>query len=285
MPAAIEFADVSLSLGGRKVLDRVSLAIEPGEFIGVLGANGAGKTTMMRAALGLVAPAAGTIRILGERQARRGNDAIGYMPQSRAVPPNLRLSGFDFVASALHAERWGLPFHGPAARRQVAEALELVEAADLGARPIGALSGGQRQRLLLAQALLGSPRILLLDEPLMNLDPYYQEAVVDLVARVGRKLGLTVLFSAHEINPLLPAMSRVLYLGGGAAAIGTVDEVIRPDVLSGLYGMAIDVIRLKGRYFVMAGALDVEHSAHGHHHEEGEGHHHHDHHGHAHVRL
>jgi zinc/manganese transport system ATP-binding protein len=140
----------------------------------------------------------------------------------------------------------------------------MVQAQDLARRPLAEISGGERQRLLLAQALLGRPRLLLLDEPLISLDPHHQRAVVELVRELQRELNIAVLFSAHEINPLLGALDRVLYLGGGQAALGTVDEVITGAVLSKLYGSPIDVVHLNGRVFVMAAGLDAERDAHRH---------------------
>ena len=262
--SAVELSQVRLALGGRTILETVDLSVGEGEFVGVLGPNGAGKTTLFRAILGLVKLAAGRLAVLG-RPVTRGNAAVGYMPQHRATTGS-RLSGRDFVASAVDGQRWGLPFAGAAARREVARVLALVEATDLARRPLADLSGGERQRLLLAQALLGRPRLLLLDEPLISLDPHHQRGVVELVRELQRELGLTVLFSAHELNPLLGALDRVLYLGGGHAALGTVDEVITGPVLSRLYGSAIDVVRLNGRIFVMSGGHEVERDDHRHHH-------------------
>jgi len=256
-PASVaRLAGVRLALGGRVVLDKVDLAVEPGEFVGVLGANGAGKTTLMRALLGLLPPAAGRIEVLGE-PARRGNPAIGYMPQSRSVAGFARLSGRDYVAAMMRGHRWGLPLASGGDRRQVDRALDLTGSRQLAERPLGTLSGGERQRLLLAQALLGEPRLLLLDEPLISLDPRRQSEVVALVRDLQRELGVAVLFSAHELNPLLGALDRVLYLGGGRAAMGRVDEVITGPVLSLLYDAPIEVVRTHGRIFVMAGEHDL----------------------------
>jgi zinc/manganese transport system ATP-binding protein len=262
---AVTFDRVSIDLGERSVLSEVSFEIRDGEFLGMLGANGAGKTTLMRAALGLVRPGAGEIRVFG-RAVRRGNADIGYMPQNRSGESALRLCGRDFVASAADGHRWGRPWLDAAAWREVDRVLDLVEAGTLAQRPIDRMSGGERQRLMLAQALLGAPRLLLLDEPLISLDPRHQKGIVDLVRRLQRQLGITVVFSAHELNPLLGAIDRVLYLGAGKAAIGTVDEVINPPVLSRLYGAEIEVIRLGSRIFVMAGGQDMEADAHRHHH-------------------
>ena len=261
----LELERVTLELGGRTILGDTSLVLNQNEFIGVLGPNGAGKTTLMRAILGLVPAAGGAIRVLGEPVVR-GNPSIGYMPQTRSALAGRRVRGRDFVAMAADGHRWGLPRHSAAARSEVDRVLELVGARELAGRPLSELSGGERQRLLLAQCLLGNPRLLLLDEPLISLDPHHQKSVVELVRRVQQELRITVLFSAHELNPLLHALDRVLYLGSGVAALGTVDEVITKPVLSRLYGSTIEVMRVNGRIFVMSGDVEVE--KHDHEHED-----------------
>jgi zinc/manganese transport system ATP-binding protein len=268
--AAIEFSDVSLGFAGRVVLSQINLQVRQNEFIGVLGPNGAGKTTLMRAILGLLPPLAGSIRVLGA-PATRGNPSIGYMPQVRSALPLARLSGWNFVAGAADGDRWGLPITGRRARAAIDRALELVDATALAPRPIGELSGGERQRLLLAQALLGEPQLLLLDEPLISLDPHHQRSVVALVRRIQQELRISVLFSAHELNPLLEVLDRVLYLGNGHVALGTVDEVITGPSLSRLYGSRIDVVRLDGQIFVMSGRLDVGRDEHQHHDDHDQG--------------
>ena len=268
---AIEFRDVTLRLGGRDVLSGVALEIATGEFVGVLGPNGSGKTTLMRAVLGLMPVSRGNIRVLG-LAAVRGNPAIGYMPQNRSAGGNLRLSGWDFVATVFSGHRLGLPFAGRTARVEVDRVLALVGADKLARRPLAEISGGERQRLLLAQALIGRPQLLLLDEPLANLDPRFQADVVALTNSLRAELGITILFSAHELNPLLGAVDRVLYLGRGQAELGTVDEVITGPVLSRLYGADIDVIRAKGRIFVLSGNHDVERDAHRHDHRSADAH-------------
>ncbi|HXS26765.1 MAG TPA: ATP-binding cassette domain-containing protein [Steroidobacteraceae bacterium] len=261
--SAIEFQGVSLAMGGRPVLEGVELAVEAGELIGVLGANGAGKTTLMRAVLGLVTPTAGSIRVLG-RPVERGNPAVGYMPQTRTLETTHRLSGWTFVASAAGGNRWGLPRLRPEARRDLEWAIDAVGGRAFAQRMLVELSGGERQRLLLAQALLGRPRLLLLDEPLISLDPHHQRSVIELVRGIQRELGVTVLLSAHELNPLLDVVDRVLYLGNRQAALGTVDEVITGASLSRLYGAEIEVLRHNGRIFVMSGGLEIDRDEHRH---------------------
>ncbi len=271
--SALEFTNVTVTLAGRAILAGVSFIIEEREFVGVLGPNGAGKTTLMRAVLGLNPIAAGAIRVLGS-PAARGNPAIGYMPQIRSNVEGLRLSGWDFVAGVVDGHRLGLPFLGKEGRKQVEWALDMVEAGELAHRPLSETSGGERQRLLLAQALIGQPKLLLLDEPLISLDPSHQRSVVRLVKRLQTELCIAVLFCSHELNPLLGALDRVLYLGNGQAALGTVDEVITGPVLSRLYGSPIEVIKLGERIFVMSGEHDVERDAHRHEHHDHHGHHH-----------
>jgi zinc/manganese transport system ATP-binding protein len=261
----------TIAIGGRDILVDTSFAIARGEFIGVLGPNGAGKTTLMRAILGLLPPRAGSLRVFG-RAPRRGDPQIGYLPQVRTVVPDLRLRGFDFIASSVHGERWGLPVLTAADRRVIEKTLAAVGAADLAARPLSDMSGGERQRLLLAQALLGEPQLLLLDEPLISLDYRYQEAVIDLVRRFARERNITVLFSAHELNQLIGTLDRVLYLGNGHAALGTVAEVATAPVLSQLYGTEIEVVRANGHIFVLSRGRDVERSDHAH--DDGHGHDH-----------
>ncbi|CAH2896134.1 ABC transporter ATP-binding protein [Paraburkholderia strydomiana] len=275
----LEVDHVTLELGDRTILRDAGFVVNQGEFIGVLGPNGAGKTTLMRAVLGLVPAASGSIRVLGQ-PVERGNASIGYMPQTRSALAGRRVRGRDFVAMAADGHRWGLPHADARTRADVERVLELVDGRKLAERPLSELSGGERQRLLLAQCLLGAPKLLLLDEPLISLDPHHQKSVVELVRRVQQELGIAVLFSAHELNPLLNSLDRVLYLGSGVAALGTVDEVITRPVLSRLYGSPIDVMRVNGRIFVMSGGVEVEKHDHEHEHDGNGGHSHS--HGHSH---
>ena len=266
--SAIVFSNVSIRLGRRQILSGVSLSIAPGEFVGVMGPNGAGKTTMLRAILGLVPVSEGRIDVLGATP-RRGNPDIGYVPQSRRGAAQLGVMGEEFLLSAHGGERWGLPLASRAQRLAVAAALERVGATELAHRPLSELSGGERQRLFIAQALVGTPKLLLLDEPLISLDPAHQRAIVELVREVAKERKIAVLFSAHEINPLLRAVDKVLYLGGGKAVLGTIGEIIDEAVLSALYRTPVRVVRADGRIFVIAedGVLDGHDHDHQHDHD------------------
>jgi zinc/manganese transport system ATP-binding protein len=270
----VELDRVTLRVGSRRVLSDVTFNIEAGEFIGVLGPNGAGKTTLMRAILGLLSPEGGSVKVFGQRP-HRGNAAIGYLPQLRTVLPDLRVRGRDFIASSLNGERWGLPSVSQHDRSMIEKTLDAVGARDLAERPLSDMSGGERQRLLLAQALIGAPKLLLLDEPLISLDARHQEVAIDVVRKVCRERKITVLFSAHELNQLLGTLDRVLYLGNGQAVLGAVDEVVTAPVLSRLFGTDIQVLRADGHIFVMSRGRDVERADHLHDHGHDHGHHHH----------
>ena len=273
MTAVVALDHATIKIGSRAVLADASFAIEPGEFIGVLGPNGAGKTTLMRAILGLLPPSAGSLRVFG-RTPECGDHTIGYLPQLRTVLPDLRIRGLDFIGSALHGERWGVPSLTRKDRSMIEETLDAVGALELAQRPLSEMSGGERQRLLLAQSLMGAPKLLLLDEPLISLDHRHQQVVIDVVRKVCRERKITVLFSAHELNQLLGAIDRVLYLGNGQAVLGTVEEVVTAPVLSKLYGTEIDVVRASGHIFVMSRGRDVERAAHMHDYDHGHDHSH-----------
>jgi zinc/manganese transport system ATP-binding protein len=272
----VELDHATIRIGGRSVLAEASFAIQSGEFIGVLGPNGAGKTTLMRAILGLLPPSNGAIRVFGHAP-QRGDTTIGYLPQVRTVLPDLRVRGLDFIGSSLHGERWGLPSLSRHDRGMIEETLDAVGARDLARRPLSDMSGGERQRLLLAQSLIGSPKLLLLDEPLISLDARHQEVAIGVVRKVCRERGITVLFSAHELNQLLGTLDRVLYLGNGQAVLGTVEQVITAPVLSKLYDTDIQVVRAEGHIFVMSRGRDVEVADHQHDHDHDHGGHEHHH--------
>jgi zinc/manganese transport system ATP-binding protein len=270
---AVAFDNVTLSLGGRDVLKNVTLAVNEGEFIGVLVPNGAGKTPLMRAILGLLPPVEGRIHLFGF-PVRRGDPTIGYLPQVRTLSPDLRLTGFEFVASSVNGSRFGMPWLDAAQRKEIARCLAVVGATAIARKPISEMSGGERQRLLFAQALIGSPRLLLLDEPLISLDPRRQHEVIELATRLCREMKMTILFSAHDLNQLVGTIDRVLYLGSAQAALGAVDDIITEPVLSRLYGAPIEVVRTGRHIFVLSESGEVEADAHLHDHGHDHGHRH-----------
>lgn len=246
----IESEHASIELGGRCILQDMTLTIDEGEFVVVLGPNGAGKSTMLKMLLGLLRPNSGSVRVLGKTP-RRGNPAIGYAPQHRVLESDLALRARDLVGFGLDGHRWGTGWPNRKRAMLIEQALDEVDACAFADAPVGQLSGGEQQRLLIAQALLTNPRLLLLDEPLANLDLNYQQEMVALVNRVCRARKVTTLLVSHDVNPLLPVVDRVLYIANGQSTIGTPDEVITGDVLSKLYRSPVEVVRALDRVFVV----------------------------------
>ena len=216
-------------------------SIKAGEFIAVLGPNGAGKTTLFRMLLGLARPLKGSLSVLGT-EPHKGNPRIGYVPQRHIVDSDTALEALEIVRLGINGNKWGFGAanHG---RDEALEAIRLVGAEDLAHRPLGKLSGGELQRIFLAQALVSKPDILLLDEPLANLDIRRESNLVNLISKIVRSQNVTVLLIAHNINPLLPVLDRVLYVANGQVTLGTPAEVLNSESLSRLYDIPIEVLR------------------------------------------
>ena len=245
----VDVVDATAVLSGRTVWSKVNITVEAGEFVAVLGPNGVGKSTLLKAILGLVPLAHGEV-IRPERA------AIGYLPQRRSFEESVRIRGVDVVRLGLDGHRWGLPLPGRRARAaaaRVAEVIKLVGAGDYARRPIGQVSGGEQQRLLIAQALARKPRLLLLDEPLDSLDLTNQAAIAALIGRVCREHGVAVMIVAHDVNPLLSNLDRVVYLGRGGAVSGPPSEVITSATLSELYRTPIEVLTTSDGRLVVVG--------------------------------
>ncbi|HYX80651.1 MAG TPA: metal ABC transporter ATP-binding protein [Actinomycetota bacterium] len=248
-------SEAAVSLGRREIWRDVSLSIQAGSFAVVLGPNGSGKTTLLRALLGLQELSAGRLTVLGERPGvRRGQ--IGYVPQHAGFDASVRVRGIDVVRLGLDGARWGIPLPGRRSRAawaRVKEVISLVEATAYAKRPIGQLSGGEQQRLIIAQALAKGPNLLLLDEPLDNLDISNQAIVAALIQRICRERGISVVMVAHDVNPILPYIDQVIYLAGGSAVSGTPEEVITSETLSALYGTRVEVLRSSDGRLVVVG--------------------------------
>jgi zinc/manganese transport system ATP-binding protein len=249
---------VSLNLSGREILHEVSFTLQAGELTGLIGSNGAGKTTIFRVILGLETPTAGAVLISGRPRPRR-NRSIGYVPQRIGLDPDVPLRARDLVALGIDGDRFGVPLPSRHRRQLVEEMLEAVDALAFADTRVGQLSGGELQRVLIGHALIAKPKLLLLDEPLANLDISAEQGVVSLLRTIATNQHIAVLISAHEMNPLLPVMDRVVYVASGRAASGSTEEVVRQDVLSALYGHHVDVLHVHDRILVVAGKDEAHH--------------------------
>lgn len=252
----LELANARLAFGDRTVWSGVDLAVAPGEFVTVLGPNGSGKTSLLRAVLGQIPLGGGRIAVLG-RPPRRGSRSVGYVPQQRIVDPSTPLRARDLVRLGVDGDRWGPGRHNHRAR--VDELLASVGAGEYADVPVGMLSGGEQQRVRIAQALASDPAVLLCDEPLLSLDLRRQHEVTALIDATRRATGTAVLFVTHEINPVLPYTDRVLYLGPAGHAAGAPDEVLTSERLTALYGTPIEVVRARGRVLIVGDEAHIHH--------------------------
>lgn len=251
----LDIRDGSLGFGHRTLWRGLNVSVGRGEFVAILGSNGSGKTSLLKAILGQQKLDAGTILVDGH-PAHRGDRHIGYIPQQKLAAQGVPLRGRDLIALGINGHRFGLPFTSAAEKARVSEVVEQVGATEFADHAIGSLSGGEQQRLRVGQALAGHPSLLLCDEPLISLDLANQRAVAELINSERRERGTAVVFVTHDINPILGMVDRIVYLAAGRFSIGTPEEVLRSDVLSGLYGTPVEVIRSNGRVFV-AGAPGV----------------------------
>lgn len=266
---AVHLDHATATRGGRVIWSDVSVDIPRGEFVAVLGPNGVGKSTLLQVVLGLLPVTAGRVEVLGH-PVGRANRRIGYLPQRRAFDPATPVRGVDVVRLGLDGDRWGIPVPfagrlsagGRARNERVREVIELVGASAYAERPIGQCSGGEQQRLLIAQALVREPEMLLLDEPLDSLDVTNQASVSALIQQVCRSLDVAVMLVAHDVNPILPYLDKVLYLANGGALMGPPADVITADTLSMLYGTPIDVLHDRTGRLVVVGQPDTA-AAHG----------------------
>jgi zinc/manganese transport system ATP-binding protein len=254
MTAVIELDGVSVGYPGRVLWHDLQLSVEPGEFLAVLGGNGTGKTTLLKVLLGLVKPSSGTVRVLGSAP-HRGDRRVGYVPQHHAFDPDVPVRGVDLVRMGADGHRFGPGRPSAALRQRVDDSLAAVGAAPYATAPVGLLSGGEQQRLRIASAVVDDPQLILADEPLLSLDLASQQQVADVLDERRRATGCAVVVVTHDINPVLRHVDRVVYLVAGRWAAGVPDEVLTSESLTALYGVDIDVVRVRD-HIVIVGAPD-----------------------------
>lgn len=257
-PSVISAKNLAAAYHGKDMVWRdASFVIGRGEFVAIIGPNGAGKTTLFRLILGLLSPSSGELEILNKTP-RRGNPRIGYVPQSHIIDSDTNVKSFELVRLGLSGVKWGFGVFRGSDREAAFDALKAVGALDLADRSLGELSGGELQRIFLAEALVSNPDILLLDEPLSNLDIRREKELIQLVSKIVRTRNVTALLIAHHINPLLPFLDRVVYMANGKVATGKPSDVLTSENLSELYGVQIEVLHDSRGNLAIVGIDDTQ---------------------------
>jgi iron complex transport system ATP-binding protein len=255
MAARLAIDHLSVVLGGRRVVETVSVAIEPGEVLAVLGPNGAGKSTLLRAAAGLITPEAGRVTLDGDDVAglerRTLGRRIAFLPQERTVHWPVTVRTLVGLGRLPH-RRSPAAGESDADRAAIARAMAATDVGSLAERNAQALSGGERARVLIARTLAQEAPILIADEPTAGLDPAHQLAVLDLLARHARDGG-SVLIALHDLSAALRHATRVLVLKDGRTlALGSPREVLTPEHLATCYGIRAQIRDIDGVPIVLA---------------------------------
>jgi ABC-type Mn2+/Zn2+ transport system ATPase subunit len=231
----IALRDVSLGYDACVVLQHLTFDVEPGEFLALLGPNGAGKSTLLRGLLGLLPPLAGRIEYGFDRR----QSPPGYVPQRDALDPIFPMTASEVVLMGTYAALGPLRLVGRAQHRVAATALERVGLTQIGEAPFWALSGGQKQRVLIARALAAEPRVLLLDEPTAGVDPAATHAIMDVISRLNRDEGLTVILVTHQLRQARPLVHSVIWVEEGRAAKGPTETMLAPERVAAVFGAGV----------------------------------------------
>jgi manganese/iron transport system ATP-binding protein len=246
MNKALEIKNLSVAYNGRPALEGITLSVPKGAMLGVVGPNGGGKSTLLKAMLGLVRPQTGTVEILGRWVDRRVRKLVGYVPQREDVDWNFPVSAFDVaMMGRVPSMR---PFRRPTARDRelVWEALKTAGMERLADTPIGGLSGGQQQRVFLARALAQEAQVLLLDEPVSGVDAPSQHEIFDLLHRLQGE-GKTVVVTTHDLSCVAERFDLALLLNGRVVSLGKPEEVFTPELLNEAYQSHLMVLEIGGR--------------------------------------
>ncbi|MGA2104682.1 metal ABC transporter ATP-binding protein [Methanoregula sp.] len=257
-PPIITAENLTVGYQENIVWQDANFTIEHGEFVAIIGPNGSGKTTLFRLLLGLQQPLQGTIKVF-DAWPKRGNQHIGYIPQRHVIDEETNLESLELVRLGFSGNKWGLNPFSNDDRNAAYDALKSVGAEELTRRSLGRLSGGELQRVFLAEALVSEPHLLLLDEPLSNLDIRREQELVQVIHNVVRSRNVTALLIAHNINPLLPVLDKVIYIANGKVAIGKPDEVLTSEALSALYGIQVEVLRGSQGQIAVIGTEENQH--------------------------
>ena len=230
--ALITCENLTIKYDGRTAVDDVSFSLEPGDYLSIVGENGSGKSTLMKGILGLVKPSSGTVRFSGLKATE-----IGYMPQQTIVQKDFPASVQEVVLSGCLNRRGAVPFYAAADKRRAQESLERLKIGSLRGECYRELSGGQQQRVLLARALCATEKLLLLDEPVAGLDPVITAELYDLIDRLNRERGITVIMVSHDVHSAVQCGNKILHMDTHSAFFGKREDYKKTNICRRMMGV------------------------------------------------
>lgn len=226
--------NIALSYGRHEVMSNITFAVETGDYIGVAGPNGSGKTSLIKSILGLLPPVAGKITF---DSSITGSRSVGYLPQKAIQSDTLFPAKVkEVVAMGLLAHKRGARFFNASDYEKVEAVLAKLGVAELADKKIGSLSGGQQQRVLLARAMVSSPRLLVLDEPTSALDPKIREEFYDLLGQLNERDNITILLVSHDMASIGKYTKKLLYLDRKIVFYGSYDEFCGSEEMGAYFG-------------------------------------------------
>lgn len=244
--AILSFQNVSLGYSRRSIISSLNLSLAAGDFLGVVGPNGTGKTTILKAMLGILKPQSGRIE-------RRPGVRFGYVPQRQFIDEVYPLTVMDVTLMGRYPLLGMFCKPGRGDRESAMRCLEHVGIADLGKRLYRELSGGQKQRTLIARALASEPQALILDEPTNDMDIGSEYAIMELIEELNESDGITIVMVSHLLNVVANYAKTLLLVDGGVQVIGKTGEILSSERLTSIYGIPVDVACVGGHSVVLTG--------------------------------
>ena len=244
MNSAIDIKNASVTIKGKEILKNINISLQEGHFLGIVGPNGGGKTTLVKVVLGLIKPTLGTVTIFGQSPEllvpRHG--IFGYLPQHQNIDPHFPATALDIVLMGRYGKTGFLRWPGARDRKKAIECLSLMGIENLSAVQYSQLSGGQQQRVSIARALAGEPKILILDEPSTGIDVVGQEDFYHLLKGLQKRLRLTILMVSHDIGTVTTYVDEISCLNISLYYHGNPLGALNDKVMTTLYGKNVDML-------------------------------------------
>jgi|YelNatPaOPRAMG01_1025707.scaffolds.fasta_scaffold07414_2 ABC-type Mn2+/Zn2+ transport system ATPase subunit len=245
----LAFENAALGYGKYVVLNGLSLVINEGDFWGIVGPNGVGKTTILKAMLGVLKPLSGQVR-------RNRNIRFGYVPQRQFIDEVFPLTAFDVVMMGRYSRLGVFARPSSSDREFVMGCLRHVGIEDLASKPYRELSGGQKQRTLIARALAAEPQVMILDEPTNDMDIGSEHAIMELLSRLHREDNITIVMVSHLLNVVVNYVEKLALIDGGIRMVGDTKDVVSSENLSDVYGVPVKVASFDNKMVVLTGGRD-----------------------------